>query len=92
MRPDVVVVGDGRVSVTPEVVWVMSKVVATFTVVAAVPMSPLLAWSAMATAVSKVELAFVNVLPVVTVRPPLNVPNPITTKASSVLSSLALER
>ena len=77
MRPDVATVGLGRVRAMLEVVWVISNVVATSTVVAALPMVLLDVWLDMATALSKVELALVNVEPVATVSPPLNVPSPV---------------
>ncbi len=47
MRPAVASVGLGRVRVRPEVVWLRSKVVATLTVAAAVPMVVLLVMLAM---------------------------------------------
>jgi hypothetical protein len=78
MRPAVVVVGFGKLRVWPAVVWFILNVVVTSTVVAAVPMLPPLAKLLIATAVNKLLLAFVKVLPVATVRPPLNVPSPDT--------------
>ena len=73
IRPAVVTVGAGNVRVWLAVVWFTSKVVATFTVAAAVPMSPPVALSVITKAVNKVLLALVKVLPADTVNAPLTV-------------------
>lgn len=56
----------------------MLKVVATSTVVAALPTEPPVGLSDIVRADSKVLEALVNVLPVVTVKPLLKVPKPVT--------------
>ncbi len=73
IRPAVATVGLGSVSVWLAVVWFTSNVVATSTVVAAVPIAPPVGLSVIAMAVNKVLLALVNVLPVTTVNAPVSV-------------------
>ena len=71
-------VGLGKVKVMAAVVWVISKVVATSTVLAAVPIVLLLTWLAIAAELNIELLALVNGVPDTTVRPPLKVPSPVT--------------
>ena len=81
MRPDVLTVGDGKLMFTlPPVVWFTLKVVATSTVAALVPSAPLTALSPISMALSNVLLAFVNVEPAATVRPPFKVASAETAK------------
>lgn len=75
--PEAVLVGVGNVRVWPIVVWVTSKVVATSTVVAAVPMLPPVAWLDIATALKTELPLLVKVWPVPIVKPPLKVPRPV---------------
>ena len=72
-RPLVVTVGLGSVSVWLAVVWLTPNVVATSTVVVAVPITPPVALSVIVIAVNKVLLALVKVLPAETVRLPFTV-------------------
>src|SRR6185312_11497981 len=60
IRPEVVVVGFGKVNIMLAVVWVTSKAVATSTVVAALPIVLFEVWFTMATELNKVLPALVN--------------------------------
>ena len=87
-RPIAAFVGLGSTIDTPVLVWLIARVVAASTVAAAVPM--LLVAVVIFTAANKVAAAFVNKLPVVTVKPPLAVSRPLEVKAPAFVVVMPL--
>ncbi len=80
MRPDVVMLGFGKVKLMLAVVWVTSKVVATSTVLAALPIELFAAWLLMATELKSELPPFVKFVPLPMVRPPPAVTRPVVVK------------
>jgi hypothetical protein len=95
-RPAVVVVGFGRLSVWPAVVWLIVKFVFTSTVAAAVPITPPVAKFDSALAVFSVAPAFVTSVPFKLVIPDtakllLSVVAPVTPKVPPTVALLVTD-